>query len=70
MYRLGLASTIAVVTQAATDKKYVYDNEGADWGEDFPLCKSGKEQSPINLTIDAAERSEAMELNGYGYRDF
>jgi len=47
-----------------------YKEMGADWGEAVPLCKFGKEQSPIDLSESGAEGSDSMQLNGFGYRDY
>ena len=64
--RFSLAMVASVVSAGNAD----YRQGGADWGSDYPLCSNGKEQSPINLTLENVSRSENMELNGYGYRDF
>lgn len=50
-----------------------YWNQGRDWAEIYPgaeLCRSGKEQSPIDLKFDENMVSDKMEINGYGYVDF
>ena len=70
MFRPTIIALLTACALAATDKKYVYDTNGKDWGEDFPECKDGKEQSPINLFTDGAERSNSMQIDGYGYRDY
>ena len=42
-----------------------------DWGNLWPLCANGKEQSPINLTKDFERntRAENSVFSGYGYQN-
>ena len=50
-----------------------YTNQGRDWADIYPdaeLCRSGKEQSPIDLIEDETIDTDKMEINGYGYVDF
>ena len=50
-----------------------YKQKGRDWAEtvdDAELCGKGREQSPIDLTLEQIEVSDKMEINGYGYVDF
>jgi len=51
---------------AATD----YSLNGANWGETYPLCKLGKEQTPIDLTRKDSSTSESMMVNGFGYKNY
>lgn len=44
-----------------------YTQMGANWGETYPLCANGAEQSPIDLTVGGASSNEMMQINGYGY---
>jgi carbonic anhydrase len=46
-----------------------YKTNGANWGDDYPLCKYGKEQTPINLTTKGYSTSPNMQLNGYAYQN-
>ena len=68
MYKFALAALMAIGAHAAGGTDYTQN--GANWGETVPLCASGVEQSPIDLSEEGASRSSSMELNGYGYRDF
>jgi len=63
MYTLTSA-LLAAVAIAGSAK---YEQNGADWGD---LCKYGKEQSPIDLTMGGATDNGNMELVGYNYYDF
>ena len=67
MQRLVLAALAGAIANAASTD---YSSNGANWGNDYPLCSSGTEQSPIDLTVEGASTSDSMEINGYGYRDF
>ena len=45
-----------------------YWKMGADWGETVPLCKEGREQSPIDLGNWAMQRDQkelAIDLSSY-----
>ena len=43
---------------------------GADWGETVPLCKEGREQSPIDLGNWAMQRDKAdLSIDLYSYED-
>ena len=65
-----IASLLPLSALAASGE-YVYNTNGAEWGESFDLCKTGVEQSPINLTTGLESTgSQDMELIGYNYYDF
>jgi carbonic anhydrase len=64
-----MAALFAAQTFAASGV-FDYKQNGADWGNNNPLCKFGVEQSPIDLTQSGAETAEDMQLNGYGYKDY
>jgi carbonic anhydrase len=55
--------------QAAGSAVVDYKTNGANWGDDYPLCKYGKEQTPINLTTRGYSTSPNMQLNGYAYQN-
>ena len=65
--RVTLSALLAATAMAAGAD---YSKKGANWGDKVPLCKEGKEQSPIDLFTDKASYSGDMEINGYGYKDF
>lgn len=44
-----------------------YTQLGANWHE---LCRNGKEQSPIDLQVKGAKKSDKMSVTGYNYYDF
>jgi len=46
-----------------------YKSGGDDWGDEYPLCKFGTEQSPIDLFISGATVKSDMELKGYAYEN-
>ena len=61
----------AIIAATAAAGPADYSQEGANWGETVPLCKDGREQSPINLTTTGTDTSGKMKLIGYsGYKDF
>jgi carbonic anhydrase len=46
------AALMVVSTMAALSTMTAsidYSQNGANWGQNYPLCEEGKEQSPINL---------------------
>jgi len=50
MFKQILLATMATFTSAApTD----YRTLGANWGDTYPLCKTGSYQSPIDLSTKA-----------------
>ena len=68
-----VASALLAVTAFGAGGKVAFDykQNGADWGdlEGYGLCKTGKEQSPIDITDDSKD-SDTMEIVGYNYGDF
>ena len=47
-----------------------YTNKGEDWAdtvENAQMCRSGREQSPIDLSTEVFNVSDKMQINGYGY---
>ena len=68
MFKTAFAALMAATAMAGAGTDY--KTNGANWGTTDPLCASGKEQSPIDLSVAGASRSENMMLNGYGYTDF
>ena len=42
---------------------------GKDWGKDFPLCKDGCKQSPIDLPGPKAVESSFLSIKMKGYRN-
>ena len=69
MQRFTFAALTAAVVQAAGGE-YNYVDNGQNWGDNYPICKNGDQQSPINLLTTDVQTSSNMEINGYGYRDF
>ncbi len=68
-----VASALLAVTAfgAGGSTPYDYKQNGADWGdlEGYELCKTGKEQSPIDLNLDV-DVSDTMKIVGYNYEDY
>jgi len=68
-----VASALLAVTAFGAGGKSAYDykQNGADWGdiEGYSLCKTGKEQSPIDLNVDV-DVSDTMKIVGYNYEDY
>ena len=60
-----ISSTIFAAAFAAGGTDYTQN--GANWGETYPLCANGVEQSPIDLAVSAATANSVMALDGYGY---
>ena len=69
MMRLTFAALVAATVSAGSGD-YNYLDNGENWGDVYPICKDGDQQSPINLTTADVTVSSNMEINGYGYRDF
>ena len=70
---LSVAAAALLATSAAFTDEISYKKMGDDWADTVPgadLCKSGLEQSPINLDLTTIMVSDMMEINGYGYSDF
>ena len=68
-----VASALLAVTAfgAGGATPYDYKQNGADWGdlEGYGLCKTGKEQSPIDLNVDV-DVSDTMKIVGYNYENY
>jgi len=64
----------AATAMAATD--WHYKTNGAEWhevivdGNALEICKSGTQQSPIDLTKASSASAEGMQVNGYAYKDY
>lgn len=63
-----LAGILTVATQAAGG--YDYSMNGKNWGETYPLCDSGREQSPIDLEMNNVQGNGDMSIQGWGYENF
>ena len=61
----GLAGIQAVY--AAGGDKIDYTQLGANWGEEYPLCSEGKEQTPIDLSTSWSEYNSNLMMNMEGY---
>lgn len=64
-----------LIGAAHASEDIFYINGGEDWpetAENAMTCRSGMEQSPIDLSTSTADYifSEKMEINGYGYHHF
>ena len=68
MFNKTFIAALMAASAMATSKDY--SSNGANWGQTDPLCDEGKEQSPINLTVDKTSTSKDMEINGFGYKDY
>ena len=44
-----------------------YKENGRNWHD---LCREGREQSPIDLTVKKSSKSDKMQVMGYNYYDF
>ena len=62
---LGFATKVSAAGSALID----YKSNGANWGDTYPLCKYGEEQTPIDLTKSGTKRSDLMQVNGFGYQN-
>ena len=60
--------TLAALSAVSANAAFTYESNGADWGTDYPLCGSGKEQSPIDLK-DATNNAD-IKMKGFNYYDF
>lgn len=71
-FEAALAMTAATAFAAGGGSSWHYTQNGADWGsiDEYSLCGTGKQQSPIDLTQDGAKSSDSMELNGSGYKNY
>ena len=67
MFRSTIAALVAASAYAAAGIDYT--TLGANWGETDPLCDTGLEQSPIDLTYNAST-SDTMSLVLENYTDF
>ena len=69
MFNTYVISALVAATAFAAEGNYNYNTNGADWGDAVPLCKDGKEQSPIDLKAGATVNKD-IELVGYNYFNF
>ena len=72
MFKINLiafASVIYAFTNASGSDPIDYSENGENWGEHYPLCKYGKEQTPIDLQTKGVSSSANMQLNGYAYQN-
>ena len=61
-------TTLALLVAATNAAGYSFAQNGADWPTTYPLCGTGKEQSPIDLTSGTA--NDKLKLTPTGYYDF
>ena len=62
-------SAILAVVSSEEMAALNYTTGGATWGDHYPLCANGKEQSPLDLFIEGATVKQDMELKGYAYEN-
>ena len=69
MYQLAAALIATVALAEGGD--YNYKQQGADWGSmpGFETCGTGKEQSPIDLTVDSAKKGTSVGIISREYED-
>jgi len=61
------AFTNALICSSVLAGSADYRKNGADWHD---LCSEGKEQSPINLSVNGSSVSDKMQIKGFNYYDF
>jgi carbonic anhydrase len=61
------ANNTVSATNPTTTVDWDYKKNGSDWN--YPLCKEGKKQSPINLLM-TAPLNDVIRIVGYNYIDF
>ena len=64
----AMMATIAAAGGAGA--KFNYNKLGDDWGETYPLCKTSREQSPIDLNTKLMITSKEMKIEGFDYRNY
>ena len=65
-----LAQFALVLTVNADTGHYDYLDNGADWGDTFPTCKDGLQQSPIDLVDSSVTVSQTLWLKGSNYQNY
>ena len=73
MLTKAIFSSIATLLVSNVDaQSYDWRQNGANWGQTWPLCATGKNQSPIDLRdSDVVEReSDALSVRGFDYPNF
>ena len=63
MFKINLiafASVVQKFVNASGSDPIDYSESGRNWGEDYPLCKYGKEQTPIDLKTKGVSTSANM----------
>lgn len=64
----SIASLMVSTVQAQTN--YNWRQNGADWGVNFTLCATGKNQSPIDLKDSDVVLSDSLSVRGFEYPNF
>ena len=65
-YTMLFANQVSSSGSAAYD----YKLSGSDWGAEYSLCATGKEQSPIDLNDSLAKKSDTIALRGFNYPNY
>eukprot|EP00352_Strombidinopsis_acuminata_P000297 CAMPEP_0176349276 /NCGR_PEP_ID=MMETSP0126-20121128/8537_1 /TAXON_ID=141414 ORGANISM="Strombidinopsis acuminatum, Strain SPMC142" /NCGR_SAMPLE_ID=MMETSP0126 /ASSEMBLY_ACC=CAM_ASM_000229 /LENGTH=71 /DNA_ID=CAMNT_0017698573 /DNA_START=14 /DNA_END=229 /DNA_ORIENTATION=- len=70
MNKFAVACLFSSTFAASGSFDYYY--AGADWGQDVPLCDTGKYQSPIDLppTSEPMDRSKDLKIQGGNYANY
>ena len=59
-----------MVAAASAQTAFRYDSNGGTWGSIYPLCGSGKEQSPINLYKWMTDADSNQKIEGFNFRNY
>lgn len=69
MIKLFAGACLASLAFAASGV-YDYNEFGDDWGDSFPLCKNGREQSPIDLNGPGLRANDLISIAGFEYQNY
>jgi len=67
---LGALYMNANTVAASGGATFHYEEFGDNWGQDFPMCRDGRMQSPIDLPGRNLVVSKDMKLMGYDYKNY
>ena len=63
-------ATLLVSNVDAATGNFDWRQNGANWGQNFTLCASGKNQSPIDLKDSDVVESDTLRVKGFEYPNF
>jgi carbonic anhydrase len=65
-----IANFVLLSAVDADSGSFNYLSLGSDWGDTYPTCKDGLQQSPIDFVDSMVTVSQSLSLKGINYQNY